>query len=238
MDDLYSMLENAESSHDYREILEQLRWAQGFCCYRCGSGEAYRCEPRQLMQCKGCGLQISATSGTVLHGVRDLRSWVEAILSMLDEDSRSTVSVAGIFHRGYVTAWFMMQKIRIVLGEFLRQPPEPVELCSGAVDLHCSVLDKALFKASSGDTQTIPDLSSPVSSTEIEAARWMIAFLLGTFNGVSRKYSQLYAFEYSLRRNRARIEPLALLSCFVRGSPTSREQVARYVSPYIIHLKN
>lgn len=238
MDDLSSMLENAESSHDYREILEQLRWAQGFCCYRCGNGEAYRCEPRKLMQCKSCGLQISATSGTVLHGVRDLRSWVQAILSMLDEDSRSTVSVSVLFHRGYVTAWFMMQKIRMVLGEFLHQPPEPVELCSQAVDLHCSVLDQALFKASSGDTQMIADPSFPINSMQFEAARWMVAFLLGTFNGVSRKYSQLYAFEYSLRRNRERIEPLALLSRFVRGSPTSREQVVRYVSPCLVRLEH
>ena len=238
MDDLYSLLESAESSDDYRQILEHLRWARGFCCYRCGQGEAYRCQPRQLMQCKGCGLQISATSGTVLHGVRDLKTWVEAILSMLDEDSMSTVSVSVLFHRGYVTSWFMMQKIRIGLGEFLHCRPEPIELSSQSVDLHCSALDQALFKASSGDTQAIPDISSPISSAGIEAARWILAFLLGTFNGVSRKYSQLYAFEYSLRKNRARIEPLALLSFFVRGSPTDREQVVRYVSPYIIRFEH
>ena len=230
MEDLYSLIEIAESNEDYRTILEILRWYEGFSCPRCSCTEAYRIKTRSLFECKNCRMQVSATSGTFLHGVRNLRVWVKAILSFATSEGQSAVSVARLFNRGYSTAWFMMQKIRMVLENGFEESGE-------AYFLPCSMLKEALFKASSGDEHFELDEAESCSEPVLSGrAAVLVAFLLGTFRGVSRKYSQLYALEFAYRSLADSAEPIRLLSMFVRGRIARRKTITSYVAPYLIRL--
>ena len=231
MQDLKKLLAQAESDSDYREILWRLRWSSGFHCPRCDHDRAYHLPRRELYECKLCGLQSSATSGTFLHGVRNLRGWVEAILSLFEIDGRTAVSMAIRLDRGYATAWFMMHKIRLVLYEALVRG-------EGDLEISCDLLKTALFKASS-ETMYVSPEETPSDLRSHEVAQLvpeLVAFLVGIYKGVSRKYAQLYITEFSFRRQTCRFDPLNLLSCFVRGRVLSRAKLRAYSAPYIMRL--
>lgn len=229
MEDLYTMLEQADSEEDYREILERLRWSSGFSCPRCGHNRGYRIESRRLIECKQCNLQVSATSGTLLHGVRDLRAWVKAILSFMQTEGLSAVSVAKLFDLGYATAWFMMQKIRWTLES-------GVNVSETAWKLSCSMLRTALFKASVCDDPCSEDEKPSLDASSTFIASHFVAYLLGTFCGVSRKYSQLYAVEYSFRSSNSTTEPLTLLTLFLQNKKVTRALVMSYTAPHAIRI--
>lgn len=241
MDDLYSLLERAETNSDYRYILERLRWFDGFRCPNCSWDQYYPVKTRGLKECKQCGLQVSPTSGTFLHKARNLRSWVRAILFFLQKDELSSVSIALLFNRSYATAWFMMHKIRFVLGQSLDHV-----FSTEQREFSCSTMRAALFKASSGDVLMRPaaavlserdvDYRADFDFEDFVRLQYFLISMLGVFQGVSRKYSQLYAFEFSLRRDRQLLDPLRLLGCFVRGSPLARSRLKQYLAPYMIRL--
>ena len=228
MEDLYVLLDKAETNEDYRVILEKLRWADGFTCPRCGERKAYRIHSRKLLECSSCRAQVSATSGTFLHGVKNLGSWVKAILSFLQSEGKSTVVMAGLLNRSYVTTWYMMQKIRMVLGERLISHTEE------AVLLPCSILKAALFKASAEEDLLVPAPSFSSDEGSLKCAAFLVGYLLGVFQGVSRKYSQLYAFEHKLRRESYKIEVFSFLACFLIGRKALRREILGYRAPYMI----
>lgn len=233
MDDLNDLLKRAESNEDFRKLLEKLRWAEGFKCPRCEGSHYSRIKTRGLLQCRTCRKQVSATSGTFLHGVRNLRAWVKAILSFREEDSHSAVAQALLLDRSYATTWFMLHKIRMVLGGSLYNHTVETE---GASEVPCSILKAALFKASSEQEPPLPQGKIVLSREMVSKAFSFIVCLLGVFHGVSRKYSQLYAFEYALRERSSELTPLRLLACFVRGSPVLRRNIFQYFSPFLLHF--
>lgn len=238
MDDLNTILKSAESNEDFRDLLEKLRWAEGFKCPRCEGSRCTRIKSRGLLQCCSCRKQVSPTSGTFLHGVRNLRAWVKAILSFRQEEGQSAVAYALLLDRSYATTWFMLHKIRMVLGanliNFINQSEKVWEV-------PCSLLKSALFKASSegeGEGEDTPprQVKTLLNREMMRKACYFIAYLLGVFNGVSRKYSQLYAFEYCLREASIDLEPIDLVACFVRGSPSFRRSIFQFFSPYLLVL--
>ena len=232
MDDLYTLLETAKSNRDYRNILEQLRWPSGFQCPHCAEGHGYKIESRDLYECSSCGIQTSATAGTFLHGVKNLKTWVEAILSFINERGTSTVAAAELFNLDYTSTWFMMQKIRLVLGGLIEESEETVLI-------PCSILKTVLYKASTGDMHgNCLDDSVELEPAGMDSAGRLAAYILSTFLGVSRKYSQLYAYEYALRKavssESRMIEPLSVLSKFVRPGSLYREGMRKYCAPPVI----
>ena len=242
MDDLNTILKSAESNEDFRDLLEKLRWAEGFKCPRCEGTRCTRIKSRGLLQCCSCRKQISPTSGTFLHGVRNLRAWVKAILSFRQEEGQSAVSHALLLDRSYATTWFMLHKIRMVLGANLISFIDESE---NVWEVPCSLLKSALFKASSegegegeGEGEYTPprQVKTLLNREMMRKACYFIAYLLGGFHGVSRKYSQLYAFEYCLREASIDLEPIELLACFVRGSPSFRRSIFQFFSPYLLVL--
>ncbi|HMO21253.1 MAG TPA: hypothetical protein PKC98_09830, partial [Candidatus Melainabacteria bacterium] len=64
--------------------------------------------------------------------------------SFISENGISTVAAAELFNLDYTSTWFMMQKIRLVLGGLVEEGKE-------TVSIPCSVLKTVLFKASTGD---------------------------------------------------------------------------------------
>lgn len=236
MDDLNTILKSAESNEDFRDLLEKLRWAEGFKCPRCEGSRCTRIKSRGLLQCCSCRKQVSPTSGTFLHGVRNLRAWVKAILSFRQEEGQSAVAYALLLDRSYATTWFMLHKIRMVLGvNFISFIDESEKVG----EVPCSLLKSALFKASSegeGEDTPLWQVKTLLNREMMRKACYFIAYLLGVFNGVSRKYSQLYAFEYCLREASIDLEPIDLVACFVRGSPSFRRSIFQFFSPYLLVL--
>jgi transposase-like protein len=99
-----------------REYLFASRWAEGFCCRRCGGGEIGAMHRRRLVwQCKSCGAQTSVTAGTVMHGTRQpLRLWFwAAYLVATHHPGISAVQLQRQLGIGrHETAWMMLHKLR------------------------------------------------------------------------------------------------------------------------------
>lgn len=96
----------------------QSRFPEGFVCPRCNHNEAYWKEPRKLLQCKNCGYQVSATSGTVLHRSKlPLTTWFQAAYQV----TTSTPGKSALqFQRQvglprYETAFTMLHKLRAAM---------------------------------------------------------------------------------------------------------------------------
>ena len=96
------------------EYLIDRRWPEGFRCPRCKSGSAWLVR-EMLFECKGCGHQTSATSGTVFHGSHlPLSVWFRAAWWMTGQKSGvSALGLQRILGLGsYRTAWMMLHKLR------------------------------------------------------------------------------------------------------------------------------
>jgi transposase-like protein len=99
-----------------RDYLFASRWPDGFVCPACGSARAGGMHRRRLLwQCKDCGLQTSATAGTVMHATRTpLRTWFWA--AYLVATHHPGISAKQLQRQlalpRYETAWLILQKLR------------------------------------------------------------------------------------------------------------------------------
>ena len=113
-----------------RTLLENLRWAGGVCCPRCGSLEVVKVEAnpdkkirKGLYRCKDCrknktSNQFTVTVGTIFEDSHiELHIWLQAITLLCS--SKKGIS-AHQLHRQlgitYKTAWFMAHRIRYAMG--------------------------------------------------------------------------------------------------------------------------
>jgi transposase-like protein len=124
------------------EYLAKLRWPEGITCTKCGviGDEHFRkftthettrtrfskrrkgvvtvkVPSRSLCECKGCGYQFSATTGTVFHDSHlPLEKWFMAIALILEaKKGISALQVCrnlGISQANYRTAWYLCHRIR------------------------------------------------------------------------------------------------------------------------------
>ena len=97
-----------------REYLAQLRWPQGFQCFRCGGRKAWGVGVGRR-ECAACGYQASVTAGTIFHGSHQpLTTWFRAMWWVTNQ--KTGASALGL-HRllgfgSYRTAWLMLHKLR------------------------------------------------------------------------------------------------------------------------------
>jgi len=98
-----------------RAYLSQLRWADGFCCPRCGS----RKEPWPVrgtyLQCPACAHHASVTAGTIFERTRTpLPIWFRAIWWVVTQkNGASALGLQRVLGLGsYETAWTWLHKIR------------------------------------------------------------------------------------------------------------------------------
>lgn len=97
------------------EYLIEARWqGGGFVCPKCSATDAYAHEKRMLLECRGCGYQLSATSGTVMHRSKmKLRDWLLAAwLTLTDKRGISAKQLERQIGCSYETAYMMLQKLR------------------------------------------------------------------------------------------------------------------------------
>jgi len=96
------------------QYLAQLRWPKGFCCPRCGHGEAWIMK-RGLYWCRQCNYQVSVTAGTIFQDTRKpLRLWFRAMWYVVSQ--KNGVSALGLQRvlglGSYRTAWTWLHKLR------------------------------------------------------------------------------------------------------------------------------
>lgn len=134
------------------DYLEKMRWPNGVCCLKCGltgqddkgreviskfttsetSRERYskkkkkmvtvKVPSRTLYQCKDCGYQFSATTGTIFHDSHlPLEKWFLAVaLIMNAKKGISALQVGrdlGIDEVDYKTVWYLCHRIREAMRE-------------------------------------------------------------------------------------------------------------------------
>ena len=108
-----------------RAYLEEIRWPDGPVCPNGCASEVYRFEAktrrngktqpaRQLLKCKQCRRQFTATVGTIFEDSKlPLNKWLAVIYLMCaSKKSISAHHVHRMFDVTYRTAWFMCHRIR------------------------------------------------------------------------------------------------------------------------------
>ena len=101
-----------------QEYLANLRWKTGYVCPKCGCRHAYRLANGRY-QCAKCRHQASVTAGTVLHKTHmQLTQWFLAFYFVCqDKRGISAVQLEAMLGTTYKTAWFMLRRIRIAMGQ-------------------------------------------------------------------------------------------------------------------------
>lgn len=101
------------------EAIFEYRWPRGFTCPSCGHGHGYRLSKPRTMQCASCRKQVSITAGTIFHRSKiPLVKWFLAVyLFSHDKGGCSALRMSKELGVRYTTAWLMLQKMRICMGE-------------------------------------------------------------------------------------------------------------------------
>ena len=123
---LGTFLKRFSSEAQCQEHLAFQRWQNGYVCSKCGCCHGYRLSNGRY-QCAQCLHQTSVTAGTVLHKTHmPLTQWFLAFY-FVSQDKRgiSAVQLAAMLGTTYKTAWSMLRRIRIAMG----QRDETHQLC-------------------------------------------------------------------------------------------------------------
>lgn len=100
--------------------LMEMRWPDGFKCPRCGHGEAWFIQTRNIFDCKGCRAKISLTAGTIFHKTRTpLIKWYWLIYHMATDKVGVSISEMQrvLEIKDYKTAWLMAHKVRKAMAD-------------------------------------------------------------------------------------------------------------------------
>ena len=105
---------NEEACQQY---LFDLRWPDGFRCFRCGHYEAWSTS-RGLYRCRHCDFQTSVIAGTIFQDtVKPLRLWFWAMWYVVSQ--KNGVSALGLQRvlglGSYRTAWTWLHKLRTAM---------------------------------------------------------------------------------------------------------------------------
>ena len=109
-----------------QEHLASLRWRTGYICPKCGCRHGYRLSNGRY-QCLQCRHQVSVTAGTVLHKTHMPLTQCFLAFYFVSQDKRgiSAAQLAAMLGTTYKTAWSMLRRIRIAMG----QRDETHQLC-------------------------------------------------------------------------------------------------------------
>lgn len=114
-----------------RIYLENLRWADGVICLKCGASEAKQ-SSRSRWVCRSCKHQSTVTAGTIFNKTRtELRVWFSAIWSITNQKHGiSALGLQRVLGLGsYETVWTMLHRLRRAMVRPTR------ELLTGEVEV-------------------------------------------------------------------------------------------------------
>ena len=115
---LGTFLKRFFSEAQCQEHLASLRWQSGYVCPQCGCRHGYRLSNGRY-QCAQCHHQTSVAAGMVLHKTHmPLTQWILAFY-FVSQGKRgiSAVQLAAVLGTTYKTAWSLLRRIRIAMGQ-------------------------------------------------------------------------------------------------------------------------
>lgn len=98
-----------------RQYVQELRWADGFVCPKCGVISQAQAKSRHRLICQSCRHQATATAGTIFDKTRtELRVWFGAIWFITSQKhGASALGLQRVLGLGsYETAWAMLHRLR------------------------------------------------------------------------------------------------------------------------------
>ena len=100
------------------EDMANLRWQTGYVYQKCNYRHTYRLA-NGWYQCVKCRHQVSVTAGTVFHKTHmPLTQWFLAFYFVCqDKRGIPAVQLETMLGTAYRTAWFMLKRIRIAIGQ-------------------------------------------------------------------------------------------------------------------------
>jgi transcription elongation factor Elf1 len=75
---------NKMSKDKVKKYLLSIKKECGLSCPECESDNFWNIESRNILHCKNCDHQISATTGTLFHNIQDIEKWIQAFWLMCD----------------------------------------------------------------------------------------------------------------------------------------------------------
>lgn len=102
-----------------RELLKRLRWPNGAECPRC-KGKAISLETaKDLLYCKDCDYQFTATSGTIFHDSHlSLIKWFACVYLLCESrKGMSANQLKRMLGVSYKTAWYLCHRIRFAMKQ-------------------------------------------------------------------------------------------------------------------------
>jgi|SRR5690554_67087 len=104
-----------------QDYLFSMKWPNGYRCPKCNHDHYFKTKTRKLKlyECKECRYQTTVTVDTIMEKTRTaLRKWFWAIFLVAhDKRGVSATFLAKELSISYKTAWHMLHKIRIAMGQ-------------------------------------------------------------------------------------------------------------------------
>jgi transposase-like protein len=103
-----------------KQFFIQVRIQSGVVCRDCSHAGHYYLKTIDMFKCKSCGSRTTLRSGTILHASKlSYLDWITAIYFMCStKKSMSAKEMQRqLGRKRYEPVWFMMQKIRIMMGK-------------------------------------------------------------------------------------------------------------------------
>lgn len=127
------------------DYLEKLRWNSKPKCVFCNGGKPYKLKKGWKCSDKKCRKKFNVKTGTIFHNSKiSLKDWFLAFYLVLFQKNKGISSTTLALELGITqkSAWYLLQKIRIVLGNSdkidlgLNNPVEIDELHLGGIDYY------------------------------------------------------------------------------------------------------
>lgn len=117
--ELIKFIQEYSDEQKCKMLFKTYRDKVGIICKKCGHKEHYWQQSIDQYECKGCGFRTTLRSGTLLEASKLPYSyWVITIFLMsIAKKSFSALQIQHLLgHKRYEPVWFMMQKIRVAMG--------------------------------------------------------------------------------------------------------------------------
>lgn len=233
-----NLISSVETEEEARQLIERLRWKDGFICPGCGYRRGYKLSSRSVTECAKCKKQTSATAGTIFHGAKKIMPWIKGLKAILENEIYSANSTAKLLQERYATFWAIRQKIRLSLSELVRKTK------SLRFSFSCSQIRKAFTKLSSesretSTSETFETIKNQINETtnsysDSTLSKAFEQHLLASHTGISRKYAQLYATEYSFIQIKQSCRLERALNTLLESRPFTGQMISDYKSPYLV----
>ena len=131
---LTELVDRYNCDEQCRAYLEELRWAKGPICPRCGGVNIARISTRKsVLRCRGCQRQFTVTMGTIFHDSHmPLVKWFLAVLLMCEaKKGMSAWQLKRTLGMAYKTAWYLCHRIREAMANANESQPK----VSGVVEM-------------------------------------------------------------------------------------------------------